>query len=154
MSYLSRSGRSQSDSGSLASERSRRGDADSLATTATSATTASATSAASPTAAPHDQHHLLNGAARSLSYKHAYVYAHERVYYTRTTRSHNLYTYTHARAYTRTCNLYTYANMHMCLIYVHTAYIRPIYVHTQAPVSCTRRQTHMSLVSADLQEFK
>ncbi|XP_045456982.1 serine/threonine-protein kinase 10 [Melitaea cinxia] len=61
------SGRSQSDSGSLASERSRRGDADSLATTATSATTAttaSAASAASPTTAPHDQHHLLNGAAR------------------------------------------------------------------------------------------
>nr|XP_034838054.1 serine/threonine-protein kinase 10 [Maniola hyperantus] len=44
------SGRSQSDSGSVASERSRRGDADSLATTATSAS--------------HDSHHLLNGAAR------------------------------------------------------------------------------------------
>ncbi|CAH2211062.1 jg25099, partial [Pararge aegeria aegeria] len=43
------SGRSQSDSGSVASERSRRGDADSLATTATSAS--------------HDSHHLLNGAA-------------------------------------------------------------------------------------------
>ncbi|XP_050359321.1 serine/threonine-protein kinase 10 isoform X2 [Nymphalis io] len=52
------SGRSQSDSGSVASERSRRGDADSLATTATTATTTSATSA-SP-----DSHHLLNGAAR------------------------------------------------------------------------------------------
>lgn len=123
MLYLSRSGRSQSDSGSLASERSRRGDADSLATTATtatSATTASATSAASPTAAPHDHHHLLNGAARSLSYKHAYVYAHERVYYTRTTRSHNLYTYTHARA---SC---IRTQTHTCLIYVHTytSYIR------------------------------